>query len=45
MSGGEEGEVGDGGSFLTGVSGDSGVAFSTTGPLLAVSPLVTVGVT
>lgn len=41
VSGGEEGDVGDGGTLVTGVAG---VKFSATGPLLDISPLVTVGV-
>ena len=40
VSGGEEGDDGDGGSLVT---GDAGVKFSATGPLLGVSPLVIVG--
>ena len=41
VSGGEGGDVGEGGALVT---GDAGVKLSATGPLLDVFPLVTVGV-
>jgi len=41
VSGGEEGDVGEGGTLVT---SDAGVKLSVTGPLLDVSPLVTLGV-
>lgn len=41
VSGGVEGDVGDGG---IPVAGEGSAKFSTTGPLLVVPPLVTVGV-
>lgn len=40
VSGGVEGDVGDGGITVT---GEGSVKFSATGPLLVVSPLVTAG--
>lgn len=41
VRGGEEGDVGEGGTLVT---GDAGVKLSATGPLLDISPLVTAGV-